>query len=127
MKIMLTADLKKTLTSSEKLTAGILVRAMEEEETDVKEYAAMAARVAAGTDQVTVLEASAEVAKNERNWNGMFNESANFDVWVNFTAYAGNCFVIGGAYLSDIWEITGRNNAEILDRMFIRKFVEVTK
>lgn len=125
MKITLTADMKKVITVSEMPTVNILIKAMKEDETDVKEYAAMAARVAAGTNRVTILEASAEVAKNERVWNGMFNDSEDFDVWVKFTAYAGDCFVMGGAYLSDIWNITGWDwDKEIREHMYIRKFVE---
>lgn len=127
MKIKLTADVKKVITVAEMPIVNQLIKTMKEDESDPKDYAKMAAVVATGNNCVTILEASAEVAKNERVWERHFDGSEDFDVWVNFTAYAGNCFVIGGAYLSDIWEITGRNNAEILDRMFIRKFVEVTK
>ena len=48
------------------------------------------------------------------------------DIWIEATAYVNdNEFIIIGAYLSDIWQITGNNNLEISSNMYIRKFKEV--
>lgn len=125
MKIKLTAEMKRLITVAEMPIVNKLIAAMKEDDSDPKEYAKMAARIAAGKNDATVLEASAEVATNWRVWDRCFDGSEHFDVWITFTAYADDCFVMGGAYLTDIWQITGENNDEIRSHMFIRKFAEI--
>lgn len=124
MKITFTAESKKTITVAEMPTVRQMIESCKEDESTVKEYAEMAARVAVGGYVVKVFEASAEIARNRRAWNNYTNDSGDLDVWISFTALASEGFVIGGAYLTDIWNITGDNSEEIRRHMFIRKFTE---
>ena len=124
MKVMLTAEAKKFITVSEMPIVRQMIEGLKEDENTAKEYAEMAARVAMGGYVVKVFEASAEIAKNCRAWNNYTNNSGDLDVWVNFTALTSEGFVMGGAYLTDIWNITGDNNEELRGHMFLRKFTE---
>ena len=58
--------------------------------------------------------------------NAFTENSGCLDVWIEATALVnGNEFIIIGAYLSDIWMITGYNNEEIASHMYIRRFKEI--
>ena len=124
MKITITAEAKKFITLSEMPAVRQMIEALKEDTSTAKEYAEMAARVAMDGYVVKVFEASAEIAKNCRAENNYTADSGALDVWVNFTALTSEGFVIGGAYLTDIWNITGDNNEEIRGHMFLRKFAE---
>lgn len=124
MKIAITKEAKRILTVAEMPAVRRLIKEMKED-ADLETYAKLAAIVAAGTYDADVLEASAEIAKNCRVRNAYHEESADLDVWVRFTAYTDACFVMGGAYLTDIWQITGGNNDAIKRHMYIRIFREV--
>ena len=95
------------------------------DEWTAQEWAKMAAEIACPRSSVKVLEASAEIAKNCRVWNTYADGSADFDVWIRFTAFAGDSFVMGGAYLSDLWAASSDNREETVRHMYIRRFKEV--
>ncbi len=124
MKVAVTKEAKRILTVAEMPAVRRIIEELKEEE-DVKWYANLAAIVAAGSYDADVLRANAEIAKNCRVWNAYHEESADLDVWVKFTAYTDEGFVVGGAYLTDIWQITSDNNEEIKRHMYIRLFREV--
>lgn len=124
MKVTISNESKKIISLFEMPTVRQMIENLKEDEITAKEYAEMAARVAIGGYTVKVFEASASIAKNCRAENNYTNDSGNLDVWIDFTALTSEGFVIGGAYLTDIWNITGNNNEEIRSHMFIRKFTE---
>lgn len=124
MKIAITKEAKRILTVAEMPAVRRLIKEMKED-TDLAWYAKLAAIVAAGANDADVLEASAEIAKNCRVRNAYHEESADLDIWVRFAAYTDAGFVMGGAYLTDIWQITSDNNEDIKRHMYIRLFREV--
>ena len=124
MKVQFTSEMKKVVTVAEMPAVNKVIEAMKDDESTVKEYAEMAARIASGCNTVKVLEASARIAANGRVWDAIVEGSWVFDAWVEFTAFTGNGFVMGGAYLTDLWKYTCDNREETLQHMFIRKFTE---
>lgn len=128
MKISITKDSKRVITLEEVEQARKIIES-EKENDSVNYYAEMAVDAAAtlhgGDDCVKVLEASAEIAKNQRLWNFYHEESRDLDVWVRVTARTYRGFCIVGAYLSDIYQLTSDNKKEIAaSHMFIRWFAE---
>lgn len=124
MKVQFTSEMKKVVTVAEMPAVNKVIETMREDESTVKEYAEMAAQIASRCNTVKVLEASARIAANSRVWDAIAEGSWMFDVWVEFTAFADNGFVMGGAYLTDLWKYTCDNREETLQQMFIRKFIE---
>lgn len=127
MKVTVTDEMKKVLTIDEMLAVNKVIRSAKEDEMTAREYAEKAARIASGSNDVKVLEASAEIAGNNRIYDWYDNGSIDFDIWVNFTAVIDNGFggiIMGGAYVTDICAATGDNNEELRSHMFIRKFAE---
>lgn len=125
MKITITAEMKKILTVAEMPTVRQMIEQAKQDDDTAKEYAEMAARIASDGYVIKVLECSAEIAKNCRVQDAYTADSGDLDVWVNFIAYTTKGFVMGGAYLTDIWNITGgENDEEIKSYMYIRMFKE---
>lgn len=124
MKVTLTAEMKKIITVAEMPAVRQMIESLKDDSFTAKEYAEMAANAAGNGHVMKVLECSAEIAKNCRACDNYTNDSGDLDVWVNFTAYTTEGFVMGGAYLTDIWAITGDNHNEIRRHMYIRKFTE---
>lgn len=128
MKISITAEAKKYITVAEMPAVHKVIEAMKEDTCTAKDYAELAARIASGCNSVKVLEAKAEVAGNCRVHDRFCEGSAQFDIWITFTAIVDggfDGFIMGGAYLTDIWDCTPDNADEIRAHMFIRKFTEV--
>lgn len=129
MKVSITKEMKKVITIADMPAVNEVIKTMQYDATTAKEAAEAAARIASGNNDVKVLEASAEIAGNCRVWNyyNYDGSSAHYDVWINFTAIINNGFggiIMGGAYLSDIWQATGDNDEELREHMYIRKFTE---
>lgn len=127
MKVTFAKDFKKHVTLDEAPIIQRIIKSMKEDETPVSEWAEMAINLACGQGNFCekVFEAKASIAKNCRINNYYDEDSRNFDVWIETTAQASNGFYIIGAYLSDIWQIGGIDNKEILSHMYIRIFTEV--
>ena len=124
MKVKFTKEIKDIITVSELPAVREMFEVMKED-TGLKEYAATAARIAARSNDVEILKAEAEIARNRRVFNRYSDNSGFLDVWLNvyaFDAYKG--FYTIGAYLSDIWESTGENSEELRSYMYIREYVE---
>lgn len=124
MKIKFTAEQKKYITVAELPEVKKIIAEMKED-TGLKEYAEIAARIASRDNSVEILKAEAEIAKNQRVFNRYTDESGNLDIWLTvyaFNSYKG--FYTIGAYLSDIWESTGDNTEELRGYMYIREFIE---
>ena len=124
MKVAFTAEMKKAVTVYEMPAVRKVIEYMNGDESTVKEYAKMAAQIASGCNIVKVLEASARIAANCRVWNAYAAGSAQFDVWIKFTAFTDNGFVMGGVYITDLWKCNSDNHDEIRNHMYIRKFTE---
>lgn len=125
MKIQLTNEMKHIVTVAEMPSVRSVIESERDDEWTAKEWAKMAAELVCSHSRVKVLEASAEIAKNFRVRDAYGEDSADFDVWVKFTAFADDSFVMGGAYLTDLWTASADNREETIKRMYIRRFEEV--
>lgn len=128
MKVALLKEDKKYITLADAPIVRQIIADMKEDESTAADYAEYAIQAAYnhGAYGVEVLKASAKIVKNSRAWNAYNDHSEKLDIWINATAYVnGNEFIMIGAYLSDIWQITCDNAPEIATNMYIRKFKEI--
>ena len=126
VKIKITEDMERVLTLSE-LPAVESLRRNLSDIWDFKWEAMHIADLACG-GRIDVLRFDLEVAKNNRIWNyysGPDSDDPTYDldVWIKVMAFdeIKGCYLIG-CYLSDIWEVNGKNNEEIRSRMYIRHY-----
>lgn len=124
MKVQITNEIKKITTVYEMPAVNQVIKAMKDDENTAKDYAEMAAQIASGCNGVKVLESKATVSANCRVWDAIAEGTGKYDVWVEFTAFTEIGFVMGGAYLTDLWNYRSNNRDETLRHMFIRKFTE---
>lgn len=122
MKVTFTKEMKEVITVAQ-VTAVKKVIDYMKEDTGIKEYAEMATRIVTGWNDNEILEVKAEIAGNARVWDRYDEGTENIDVWLNIKAFK-ECegFYRIGVYLSDIWEITGENNEEIKEHMYIEEY-----
>lgn len=127
MKVALEKEYKKFVTLEEAPLVRRFLANMKEDDFPIMDAAKMAVEVACGFGSrcVKVYEAKATFAKNQWVYNWYYDESRDFDVWIDIVAEATNGFYIVGVYLTDIHSITGDNNEEVKSHMYIRKFTEV--
>lgn len=134
-KVRLDPESKKFFTVEEYQTAKKLVNEFNAKKGSLSEdcpanyYAELAVNALCGDNAcIAVLETTAEVQLNARAWNVFFDGSARLDVWVRATARVRIDGDIGyvdvGAYLSDIWNVTGSDTDEIHSHAYIRRFTE---
>ena len=125
MNVKLTEIGKKIISVSELPEAKKIIQEMKED-SGIKEYAQIAANVAVeNLGKIEILKTTAEITKNQRVYNYYSENSGNIDIWITVYAlnrYSG--FYVIGAYLSDIWNVTGENSDEIRQRMYIEKYTE---
>ena len=121
MKVTINAESKKVLTIAELDAAKEIVRQMKEDESSAAEYATCAVN-ATGDYCVKVYEVTAYIMKNCRVWDAYEAGSGTLDVWIDCTARTTNGFKVIGAYLTDIWNISGEDNQT--QHMFIQSFSE---
>lgn len=128
MRVTITAKAKRIITIAEMPIVKRIITEFKEDETTAREYASIASRMITGDNCVEVINAEAQIAKNCRIYNQYGEDSADFDIWIDFRAYSEykDRFIIGGAYLSDICNICGIDdiNEEIKKHMYIRSFLE---
>lgn len=125
MKVKFTDTMKDIVTVAEMPAVRKVIEAEKNDEGTAMEFAKVAANIACPCSCVRVLEASAEIAGNRRVWDAYAEGSAQFDVWVRFTAFYDDGFVMGGAYLTDLWAARADNREETISHMYIRRFKEV--
>lgn len=128
MKVTLLKEDKRYITLAEAPIVREIINDMKEDECTAADYAEYAIQAAYNHEAygIEVLKASAKIAKNARAWNIYGDHSEKLDIWIDATAYVnGNEFIIIGAYLSDIFQLTTDNALELASHMFIRKFKEV--
>lgn len=120
MKVKVTENTKKALYMSEMENLEIMKQAVNDMEGISKEDIQMFANFLGCSE---VLKAEAEYSKNARVWDYYREGTEYIDIWVSITAFNGlSQFVIGEAYLSDIWNIGGIDAEELKKHMFIRTF-----
>lgn len=124
MKVKLTAELKKNASAQELPLINNVIKAMENNNTTTKEYAEMAARIACGCVNIKVLKSSAKVAYNWLERDALAVDTGMFDVWVDYVAFNGYEFIVGGAYVSDLQGCTSDNRATVLHRMCVRRYTK---
>lgn len=128
MRVTMTAASKRIVRLDEAPAAQRIIKELRDDESTAAEYAVYAVDAAGQTERdwcVKVYEATAEIAKNSRVQDAYFEGSADLDVWVNATVKTSIGFCIIGAYLTDIWAISGDNAAQIAKKhMYVRKFRE---
>lgn len=125
MKIQFTNEMKRIVTVAEMSSVRSVIESERDDEWTAKEWAKMAAELVCSHSRVKVLEASAEIAKNFRVRDAYGEDSADFDVWVKFTAFADDSFVMGAVYLTDLWTASADNREETVKHMHVRRFEEV--
>lgn len=125
MKVQFTADMKRVVTVAEMPAVRKVIEYEKDDEWTAKEWAKMAAELVCPHSRVKVLEASAEIAKNFRVRDAYDEGSADVDVWIKFTAFADDSFVMGGVYLTDLWAARADNREETVKHMHVRRFEEV--
>lgn len=127
MKVRLTSEYKKYITLAEAPKVRAMIADLKEDESTPADYIryAISAVYDGKSFNVEVLKAEAEIAKNCRCWNAYAEDSENLDVWIDATAYVNRDeFLIIGAYLTDIWQITSDNMKEIASHFYVRRFKE---
>lgn len=125
MKVKLTSKVRASLYNWEILVSNVIIKNMSEDDTSAKDAAKIAAKAIAGTNSVEILRVDATMARNARIFGRYFEESGQMDVWIDFTAMTDEGFIIGGAYLTDIWDLSDDDREEFCNHAFIRKFAEV--
>lgn len=127
MKVNLTAEMKKFITVAEMPAVKKVMEYAEEDAYSAKDWAKVATRIVFDDNGAKVIEATARIAKNQRVWDAFDEETRHIDIWVEFTAFSEyrSSFIIAGVYLTDLWNLTSDNAAEIKSRMYIRQFKEV--
>ena len=122
MKVIMSEDSKRIVSVSELPSAKKIIRDMKEDTETAADHAASAVRALCGCCD-EVFKASAEIAKNGRVYDAYATGSGELDVWINFIARADNCEIVeGGAYLTDIWNITGSEDDEIHEHAFLLRY-----
>ena len=125
MKVKMTADSKRLVNLEDAKMVNRIIREMKDDEETAEGYARYAVNAASEYGTVKVYEAEAEIVKNSRVWNAYGDDTKDFDIWINATARTSDGFMDVGAYLTDIWALTGDNHNEIAKSyMYIRKYSE---
>ena len=124
MKVSMSHDYKKHFTIEEVENARQIIKECKEDECTAAEYAEMAARTCDFGWIAKVYEAKATIEKNARVWNAYGDSTGKLDIWIEATVQTSSGFLIIGAYLTDIWSITGSDDDDINYHMFVRKFME---
>lgn len=122
MKITLNAESKRIINLDDLPIVRKIITDYKEDTNTAADYISYAIK-----DCVKVIEATAVITKNQRIYNALSEDSRDLDIWIDATARTLDGFVIIGAYLTDIWNIDGKNNKEIEKHMYMRKFEEMRK
>ena len=128
IKVKLTPKSKEILTLAEMPVVKEILNDFAENPYSLGEFElGVAARIAARQNgNFSYYDVQAEISKNARIWNAYNDNSRDLDIWITFKAFDPfTGFYEIGCYLTDIWQSTGENGAEIRGRMFIREYKEV--
>ena len=121
-------EARKCLRTADIPAAREMIRQMDGDGMRASDYAALAAAAICGHGDIRVLAAEAEISLNCRVWNRFTDTSGRLDVWISFTAAIGtnavDGMIIGGAYLTDIWDLNGQDDEQRTYHMYVRRFCE---
>lgn len=131
MKVKFTKQAKTYITVAEAAEARKIIESLKNDDESATDYLRSAGNLANkminnspfGIDRV--LEADAEISRNNRAWDNYHEGSGKLDVWVQGLVKADlDTYMEIGAYLSDIWNITGNNemDADIIEHMYIEVY-----
>ena len=131
MKVKFTKQAKTYITVAEAAEARKIIESFKNDDESATDYLRSAGNLANkminnspfGIDRV--LEADAEISRNNRAWDNYHEGSGKLDVWVQGLVKADlDTYMEIGAYLSDIWNITGNNemDADIIEHMYIEVY-----
>lgn len=115
-----TKEDKKYVTAYDVEKSRDIIRDMKEDESTPAEYLEMAAKCLAGVYHAETITAAARVSCNRRVWDAYSVGSGDLDVYIEGLAKVeyqdgsryGSAYVEIGAYLSDIWQLTGSDEAD---------------
>jgi hypothetical protein len=110
-----TKEDKKYVTAYDVEKSREIIRDMKEDESTPAEYLETAAKSLKGVYHAEIINAAARVACNRRVWDAYSAGSQDLDIYVEGLAKVeyndGNRYRVAyveiGAYLSDIWQLTG--------------------
>lgn len=124
MIVRMTADSRRVISLDESEIARRIIEMARED--DLRSYAVSAVNCTGVNFNgcTKIYEANAEIARNGRVWDAFFEGSRDIDIWINVVARTDYGFVELGAYLTDIWQITGSNSEEIRSHFYMRRFTE---
>lgn len=132
MKVKFTKQAKNYITVAEAAEARKIIESLKNDDDEsATDYLRSAGNLANkminnspfGIDRV--LEADAEISRNNRAWDNYHEGSGKLDVWVQGLVKADlDTYMEIGAYLSDIWNITGNNemDVDIIEHMYIEVY-----
>lgn len=123
MNVTMNKESKRIITLEEAPAARRIISDMKEDESTVAEYAKYAVNAACKGCCQEIFKATATIAKNRRINDQYFEGSKDLDVWIDAIAQTSDEFCVIGAYLSDIWSLSG-DDREQVDHMYVRRFIE---
>ena len=130
MKVKFTKEAKNYITIAEAEEAKRMITELKEDEFSASDYLRIAAILANNHWNIDrVLEADAEISRNNRAWNNYHEGSATLDVWVKGLVKADlDTYMEIGVYLTDIWNIGAdkETDKEILSHMYIETYSRKT-
>lgn len=111
---------KKCITAYDLEKSRELIRDMREDESTPAEYLLTAAKCLRGVFHADIINAGARVACNRRAWDAYSAGSGDLDIYLEGLAKVeyntgsgyGSAYVEIGAYLSDIWQLTGSEDGD---------------
>lgn len=126
MKVQITKEAKQWLTVAQMPEVRKMIADLKDD--DIKSYVITMMNFLEGNNffNVKVFEATAEISRNIRVKDRYTDNSGDLDVWINFIAYGSgsDSFIRGGAYLSDIWSITGtEEDNKLKSRMYVARYI----
>lgn len=111
-----TKDEKRYVTAYEYEKSRDIIRDMRDDESTPAEYLKIAIKALSGVYDADVIKADAKVACNRRVWDAYSVGSEQLDVYIEGVAKveseSGPAYIECGAYLSDIWQLTGDQDAD---------------
>ena len=129
MKVMLRKEDRKWISREDMPIIRWIIDTMKEDDA-MKAYATMAIKLAlGGAYEIDIYRTEAHISRNDRIENAYSADSKNYDVWITVHAMTNKGFVIVGAFLTDIWNITGAYGSDynLLPFMAIHRYKEVTE
>ena len=113
-----TKEDKKFITAYDVEKSRDIIRDMKEDESTPADYLKTAVKCLQGVYHADIIQAEAKTACNRRVYDAYSAGSGDLDIYVDGLAKvetyeSGPAYVEIGAYLSDIWQLTGDQDADM--------------